>query len=395
MNNLKATSTGLFTLAPTVINGFSPKVILTGQRVTLNGSHFSPVAQHNKVFIGGLQAEVASASPTELVVTVPLQHRGVYPGRDVTISVEVLNDEKQFPDRLTINDKWFRIPDFPGRGSINMHSFTVGNHAYVGLEATREFWRFDGATKQWTRLRDFPGAGRIYGTGFYIDGSIYFGTGLAWNGTQFGNNLADFWQYHIATDTWIQKNNFPGRIRMAASGFSIDGIGYLTSGRYEQIGIYNHPYSDCWAYDAGTDTWTQIESYADDAIDLEGLANAATTVVGKITYFGLGWNFVVDQGNLEKVYAFDPSAEIPWRRIASFPVPVYSGNSIAFTLDDMPYFKTGNTGFYRYDARGDRWEHIPTSILTDVSAGIGFAVSGKAYVGLGATKAIWEYDPTR
>ena len=43
-------------------------------------------------------------------------------------------------------------------------------------------------------------------------------------------NLADFWEYDPATDTWVQLPDFPGGGRYAAAGFGLGTKGYVGTG---------------------------------------------------------------------------------------------------------------------------------------------------------------------
>lgn len=60
----------VFTQAP-VISGFSPVTAMVGNAVTINGNNFDPIASGNAVFFGTVRAVVTSATPTQLIVTVP------------------------------------------------------------------------------------------------------------------------------------------------------------------------------------------------------------------------------------------------------------------------------------------------------------------------------------
>ena len=53
------------------ITSFSPTSAAVGDTVTITGSGFSTTAANNIVYFGGVRATVSSATPTQLVVTVP------------------------------------------------------------------------------------------------------------------------------------------------------------------------------------------------------------------------------------------------------------------------------------------------------------------------------------
>jgi hypothetical protein len=52
-------------------------------------------------------------------------------------------------------------------------------------------------------------------------------------------------------DYWVQKSNVGGLNRADATGFSLNGKGYMGTG---YSGTYQ---SDWWEYDPASDTWTQ------------------------------------------------------------------------------------------------------------------------------------------
>lgn len=73
----------------------------------------------------------------------------------------------------------------------------------------------------WTEKTSFAGAKRIFATGFSIDGKGYLGTGLLGDYTHFN----DLWKYNPVTDAWTQKASLPGSARRNAVGFAIGNKG--------------------------------------------------------------------------------------------------------------------------------------------------------------------------
>ncbi|MBI3423593.1 MAG: carboxypeptidase regulatory-like domain-containing protein [Acidobacteria bacterium] len=57
--------------APPVISGFSAATALAGQTLTIQGNGFAGTAANNTVRIGGVEAQVTNAAPTQLTVTLP------------------------------------------------------------------------------------------------------------------------------------------------------------------------------------------------------------------------------------------------------------------------------------------------------------------------------------
>jgi len=74
--------------------------------------------------------------------------------------------------------------------------------------------KFSGHSKVWRRLFCNRRQRYICGGSFDV-GSDY---------------LYDLWLYNAATDTWVQKSNFPGGKRNHGAAFTINGKGYFGTG---------------------------------------------------------------------------------------------------------------------------------------------------------------------
>src|SRR5882757_727061 len=81
------------------------------------------------------------------------------------------------------------------------------------------------AQNTWTQKADFGGGVRIYATGFSIEGKGYLGTGLG----EF-TTFNDLWEYDPTTNAWTQKADFGGGARYLAVGLSIGRKGYIGTG---------------------------------------------------------------------------------------------------------------------------------------------------------------------
>ena len=99
----------------------------------------------------------------------------------------------------------------------------------------------------WERKADFPGTIRYGAVGFSINGRGYVGTG---RNSSIGN-FKDFWEYDPVFNIWTRKADFPGVARVNAVGFSIGAKGYIGTGAG---GIF---LKDFWEYDPNNNSWTQ------------------------------------------------------------------------------------------------------------------------------------------
>ncbi|HEU5290830.1 MAG TPA: IPT/TIG domain-containing protein [Cyclobacteriaceae bacterium] len=64
-------STSDFTVPAPTLAGFNPAIAGTGVPVTITGTNFSSSAENNIIKINGVAASITSASPTQLIATVP------------------------------------------------------------------------------------------------------------------------------------------------------------------------------------------------------------------------------------------------------------------------------------------------------------------------------------
>ena len=74
---------------------------------------------------------------------------------------------------------------------------------------------------------DFPGPDRFETVGLGIGSKGYVGTGTLYNSGY--TRLNDFWEFDPAADPWAQKANLNGEGRWEASGFTLNGKGYLVA----------------------------------------------------------------------------------------------------------------------------------------------------------------------
>src|ERR1051326_2075685 len=117
------------------------------------------------------------------------------------------------------------------------------------------FTKYNFVTSQnvWIQKANFGGTARWAATGFAIGNKGYIGTG---NDAVLSNEL---WEYDQPTNSWTQKANFGGAARWAAVGFSIGTKGYIGTGNISYSRA--NPQQDFWEYDQLTDTWAQKANF--------------------------------------------------------------------------------------------------------------------------------------
>ncbi len=127
----------------------------------------------------------------------------------------------------------------------------------------------------WVQKADFGGSGRYAATGFSIGAKGYIGTGYDSTGYQ-----RDFWEWDQAGNTWTQKEDFPGAARFGAAGFSIGAKGYVGTG-YDSTGYHR----DFWEWDQLSNVWMQKADFGGT-----GRYMTAAFSIGTKGYIGTGFD---------------------------------------------------------------------------------------------------------
>ncbi|MDG1332045.1 MAG: kelch repeat-containing protein [Crocinitomicaceae bacterium] len=244
----------------------------------------------------------------------------------------------------------------------------------------------------WIQKADFGGIARHRTTLLTIGNKVYTGLGH-YNGA--GPNILfdDWWEYDPSTNSWSQKADYLGGLCYHATGFTMNGVGYVGTGRTSASGSVL--VQNFYKYDAVTNTWIEINSFPGI-----GRRGAVSFVIGDYAYTGSGES---TSGTLSSFYRFDPSNET-WSQVSSLPIPRTS--AVAFSIDNYGYVGTGDLDpgtiddFWQYDPALDFWtQKSSVSPITRKEA-MGFALNGKGYIGTGGNSTtgsladMWEYEPS-
>lgn len=229
-----------------------------------------------------------------------------------------------------------------------------------------ETWAYDGAMNQWT-LRSPPTAppGQFAASMVYDERAnriILFGGGGYGSGW-----MAETWAYDSANDTWTNlkpSSEPPGR----------NTFGMVYESRADRILIFGgyaggaaEPFlNDTWAYDYGTNTWSDITP-ATSPSGRTGLTlayDAASDVT--ILYGGDGW-----YGDTTDTWAFDLPSDT-WRQLHPAGTPFAVRNS-AMVYDDRAdrailvggrcLGSNGTMGTWTYDYARDNWTLVRLGLL--------------------------------
>jgi len=273
---------------------------------------------------------------------------------------------------------------------------TIGNKAYVGMgpQYCFDWWQYDPIADVYVQKANFPDTTDDQPAVFSISGYCYV--------LSHGNRL---WKYDPINDTWTNTGaNFPGASRFASYYFSIGSKGYVGGG-----GIIVSPYTalqDFWEYNSILNQWTSLAN-----LPVANKIGEAFSVNGN-GYITGGQVTTGSCGFTMNVYEYDP-ASLLWTTKNNTPDGRYAASS--FVIGNDAYLgmglvcdTTALSGAYKvfkYDNVADSWlpiTDIPTTVLLD--EGVGFALNGKGYMGLGdcgdfnlcgsgTQQRIFEYTP--
>lgn len=190
---------------------------------------------------------------------------------------------------------------------------------------------------------------------------------------------------------WTELSSFLGSERDDGVAFSINGYGYAGTGREVGFALTN----DFFAYNAETDTWTQVASIPSEPRQYCGRFTIADT-----GYVVCGFG---ESGYLNELWAYHPASDT-WTQKASFPGQPRS-SPVAFSLDENAYVGTGRNGdeyfadFWKYDPIDDEWSQINDFPGGRRFEAIGMNIGTFGYAGLGRLQDNsfandwWQFNP--
>jgi N-acetylneuraminic acid mutarotase/PKD repeat protein len=259
----------------------------------------------------------------------------------------------------------------------------------------------------WT---DMPGLGQtLYGTAsFTIGSNIYVTGGWLVSVIQYGGYPVPInhhvYAFNTVTNTWSQKNDFPGTATYGASAFTIGNYGYIVNG-WDSTGSGEGP-SATWQYDPSTDTWAQKAAFPGAA----RYTTANFAVNGK-AYIACGFSPYVND-----VWCYDPLGD-SWSQKNNFPGSARQA-MVYFVVGNTAYAGMGATGdnmgsyflesdWYRYNDTTDTWVSLNPFPGDAVDAAYTFVLNGEGYVvggldqnavyysnNVNASNKVWKYNPS-
>lgn len=193
-----------------------------------------------------------------------------------------------------LNNKWTKLPDYPGQDRYDAIAFAIGDNIYVGGgdiqlkyaedeygSYKKDFYVFNTMTKVWSPIPDMPTV-RGEAAAFAVNGKGYVVCGAGVPSLD-GGTGRDVYCYDPATSTWSKKADFPGAARAYPVGFAIGNKGYVGGGYkgfwFLSQGIHPTFYRDFYEYDAVNDQWT-ARADINNSVDASGIMYWGASVAG-------------------------------------------------------------------------------------------------------------------
>ena len=313
------------------------------------------------------------------------------------------------------NYTWTNMPSL-GQTLYGTASFTIGSNIYVmggwkvsvvsiggyPVPLSHTVYAFNTQTNTWSQKNDFPGTPTYGASAFTIGTYGYMVNG--WDSTGSGEGPSTTWQYDPTNDTWTPKAAFPGSTRYTTANFALNGKAYIACGFKPYV-------SDVFCYDPTTDSWSQKNSFPG------GLRQAMVYfTIGNTAYAGMG---CTGDGRgsyfLESDwYKYDGTTDT-WTALSPFPGDALDA-TYNFVLNGEGYVVGGlnqNSVYYANSTNASNkvWKYTPTSdawtfigLFPDSARFGGGAFgqgNGAGYMGLGAgnfnnyplTDKFYRYGP--
>ncbi len=260
-------------------------------------------------------------------------------------------------------DTWTQKNDFPTVPQRNAFGLVINGIAYAGFGwdggvTTWDPWfQYDPSSDTWISKSNPLDAGVDVGgfsATFELNGKGYFVCGSGANAEM--NKVAE---YDPATDTWTQKNDFPGEPRDFAFGEAIDGYGYVGMGDF----FFAPPfYSDCYKYAPTADTWSPITPIPglESGTIVEGACHTSFVHNEKLVLM----NIILQSTSISEVttlYVYDPPTDSWLIYEGAYPVDLVRATHISGKIGDKIYYGAG------FDANGihkDFWEIDLSNLVT-------------------------------
>ena len=221
-------------------------------------------------------------------------------------------------------------------------------------------WEYDPATNTWTQRDDFGGGVRLGALAFSIGGYGYVGTGFN------DNYLKDFYRFNPNAATgkqWEIVNGFGGYKRWYGTAFVIDDVAYVCCGQNNNTLV-----DDLWKFDG--DNWTQLRDIANTNSDDDYDDDYAIARLGTVSFVIDGRGYIATgtrSGVTSDYWVYDPGEDLWYGDSDDDYTPMTNVHNVSSGGSSRAYavsFSTGKRGFVLTGASGtsyfdDVYELLP------------------------------------
>lgn len=277
---------------------------------------------------------------------------------------------------------WTKKKDFSGLKRERAVAFSINGKGYIGTGVDtadvvhKDLWEYDPTSDTWTQKADVASV-RRNAVGFAIDDKGYIGTGMDSVSASLGNTLSDFHEYDPVTNSWTAKASFPGSGGVGlyfATGFSADSKGYICGGKRGP----NNYTAEFWEYKPSTDSWIQRQDFPGGV-----RYQLCSFTVDNLAYVGLG----IDQDVYRKdLWQYNPATNA-WNQRNDF-LGGERGAVSTFSLGQRGFICLGSDGGYKgdlweYNPFSDSWSIRANFGGSDRKNAVAFTIGDSAFVGTG------------
>ena len=280
---------------------------------------------------------------------------------------------------------WEEKKFFPGETNSSYGGFVISNYYYAGFSSRDDsdenlkFWKINIDNNKWEEIEEFEGDPVINAVTLSLNNRAYVIGGTRLYYRSFASD--QFYVYNPDEDEWDDLDDFKGRARKNAMGFTLNNKIYYGLGENR---------SDIYEYDVNKEKWKELKT--DLPKDLRKRENAITFTSSGEAYIGFG----TEKEFKNDLWKYNPE-EDSWVQLSSFPG---SGRVVSclFKLENKAYFVGGNNGngiaeHWIYYLNEDRWQKLEDNFEYLSEVAFGLALNGKGYALLSSDQSFWQFTP--
>lgn len=283
----------------------------------------------------------------------------------------------------TCGQEWESVSPFPVTLTHHAIGFSFNETGYIvtggsTVISSSSFFEYNSITNTWTQKEDFPGDPRSYAIGDFYDGKQYIGLGVNFAD---GIYLRDLWSYDPSSDTWEELAECPCSGRQHPSFNALDGKIYVGLGTDISGDV-----EDFWAYDIESNTWSQKANFIGGKRH-----HPYHFTLGEYVYVGFGHNHM-EHDVKNDWYRYDPQNDA-WTQLNDLPAEgrvagtQFHHNGYGYALSGQGEDLTSGFHhpmeegeFWRYDAQSDSWDQLTPHPGPSRYAPASFVIDDYAYI---------------